>query len=131
VLSLTLRVGLIVWGVLLVALIIPQIVDLSHGDVKRGEALYKGIGQPPLPCTVCHFNRAVAPPLHAIAQRVAEQRLPAMAGETETVMVYLAESILDPSRYLTPSYPDAMPRGFGHMLSLQDTQDLVAYLMTL
>jgi hypothetical protein len=71
--KLALRVGLIVWGVLLVALIIPQIVDVSLGDAKRGEALYKGIGQPPLPCTVCHFNRAVAPPLHAIARRVAEQ----------------------------------------------------------
>jgi hypothetical protein len=107
------------------------VVDLSHGDVKRGEALYKGIGQPPLPCTVCHFNRAVAPPLHAISRRVAEQRLPALGRETETVMVYLAESILDPSRYITPPYTDAMPRGFGNMLSLQDTQDLVAYLMTL
>jgi hypothetical protein len=126
-----LRTTLILWGVLLLALTITQVVELRHGDAARGEVLYSGQGTPSLPCRVCHFNRAIAPPMHSISERVAQVRLTATENETKTVTEYLVESILQPGRYVVPGYTDAMVANFGKSLSVQDVQDIVAYLMTL
>jgi hypothetical protein len=122
-----LRAAVLVWGVLLVALILPRLVNLSPGDARHGEALYRGLEKPTLPCSTCHFNRAIAPPMSGISRRVTEMR----QTTPENVSLYLAESILYPSRYVVPVYPDVMPGSFGRIMSLQDVQDIVAYLMTL
>lgn len=126
-----LRVGLIVWGVLLAALIAPLVVDFSHGDAARGKLLYYGQGDPSLPCAVCHFHYAIAPAMSGISERVARVRLTTAENRSKSVTEYLTESILFPERYLVPNYPDTMHSVTDGSLRLQDVQDIVAYLMTL
>jgi hypothetical protein len=126
-----LRAAVMVWGVLLLALTMTQVVDLQHGDAARGELLYTGQGNPRLPCRVCHFNRAIAPPMHSISERVAQVRLTVAENGAKSVIGYLVESILEPGRYVVPGYTNAMVANFSETLSVQDVQDIVAYLMTL
>ena len=44
---------------------------------------------------------------------------------------YLAESIVNPSAYVVPDFPDAMPKNFGERLDAQSLADLIAYLESL
>jgi mono/diheme cytochrome c family protein len=43
---------------------------------------------------------------------------------------YLRESIVDPAAYIVESYPDYMPKGFRILLSEEDIDNLVAFLLT-
>jgi hypothetical protein len=127
-----LRAALIMWSVLLAALILTQVAVFSHGDAGRGERLYRGQGDPPLGCPVCHYHYAIAPPMSGISERVAHMRLTTAENAAKTTEEYLAESILYPARYVVPRYADVMSStNFSRALSLQDVQDIVAYLMTL
>jgi hypothetical protein len=128
-----LRLALVLWIVSLAALLIARSVDGQRGDPSRGSALYNG-GR--LACTACHdFGVLSVPSLAGIAERVAGERLaqPEMGGET--IALYLAQSVLDPNRYLVPGFPaNNMPHyavGGTFGLSWQELNDLVAYLMTL
>lgn len=126
------RAALIVWGVVLAALVVTQVAVFSQGDAARGELLYRGMGDVPLGCPVCHFHYAIAPSMSGISERVAHVRLTTAENEAKTTEEYLAESILYPNRYIVPTYPDAMGKAdFSAVLSVQDVQDIVAYLMTL
>lgn len=87
-------------------------------------------------CPVCHVipgiegaRGRVGPPL--ILGAVGEQRLadPLYHGRAETVREYIVESILSPSVYVVPGYPDrAMPHWYGKKLTAQALDKIAAYL---
>ena len=126
------RLALLLWGVSLVTLGIACSVDGQPGDPGHGAALYYG-GR--LACTECHEVGALSvPPLAGISSRIIDERLAAPENAGQSVALYLAESIIDPNRYLVPGYlGNNMPHyvvGGTFGLSWQDLRDLVAYLMT-
>ena len=124
-----LRLALSIGALSLLLVIGMRQLNSQPGDPARGADLYDG-GR--LACTACH-DASSAPPLRGIASRIAQLRLPAVDDANENVTLYLAESIIDPDRYVVPGYPaHNMPRyTVGFTLNWQDLSDLVAYLMTL
>ena len=105
----------------------------------RGQALFNGAGA----CAGCHAVapgvRLVGPSLAGIgiaaAARVADSSYRGAATDAEG---YLRESILEPSRFLTPgsnfATPDGrsyMPDHYSKMLAADQVDDLVAYLIAL
>lgn len=54
------------------------------------------------------------------------------AAPTGDVVDYLHTSIVDPNAYIVPGFPEnLMPQVYGEILSEQDIDDLIAYLLTL
>jgi len=130
---LILRLALTCFALTLVALLIARSVDGQSGDPAKGADLYYG-GR--LACTECHNVGALSvPPLAGIASRVVDERLSDPQNTGESVALYLAESIIDPNRYVVPGYlGNNMPHyaiGGAFGLSMSDLNNLVAYLMTL
>ncbi len=124
-----LRLALSIGALSLLLVIGMRQLNGQPGDPARGAELYDG-GR--LACTACHDGLS-APPLHGIGSRIAQLRLSAIDAPNENVTLYLAQSIIDPDRYVVPGYPaHNMPRyTVGFTLNWQDLNDLVAYLMTL
>ncbi len=101
------------------------------GDPQRGSQLYNGQGTPQLPCSGCHLNAAVAPPMQGTWTRVQNERLQQPQFSGYTGEEYIADSIIHPSDYVVPNYTDGlMPKNFGDLLTYQDLADLIAYLKT-
>ena len=81
-------------------------------------------------CATCHQvaseDRLIGPGLLNIAAR-AETRV-----EGEDALEYIHTSIVDPSAFVVPDYPDGlMPQVYGEILSEEEIQDIIAYLFTL
>ncbi len=80
-------------------------------------------------CRVCHSlvpgKVVVGPSLDGVATRAAS-RVPGMSAED-----YLRQSIVDPGAYVVDGFPDAMLRNFDELLTDQEIDDLVAFLLTL
>lgn len=104
---------------------------LPGGDPERGRQLFfeqvpgKNTG-----CRLCHSlnpgERRVGPSLAGIATR-AETRVPGMSARE-----YLYQSIVEPDAYVVPGYPaGVMPPNYRELLTEEDIQDLVAFLLTL
>jgi mono/diheme cytochrome c family protein len=107
----------------------PFTVSASTGDPARGEALFKqNIGGQPA-CSTCHTlksKRLVGPGLAGIASRAGAR----VAGQTAAE--YLHVSIIQPNAYLVPEYPSSlMPGTYASLLSPQQIDDVVAYLLTI
>ena len=101
------------------------------GDPQRGSQLYNGQTTPLLPCSGCHLNASVAPPMQGTWTRVQNERLQQPQFSGYTGEEYLADSIIHPSDYIVPNYQDGlMPKDFGKQLTYQDLADLIAYLKT-
>ncbi len=101
------------------------------GDPQRGQQLYMGQGTPQLPCSGCHLNASVAPPMEGTWTRVQNDRLQQPQFSGYTGEEYIADSIIHPSDYVVPTYTDnVMPKNFGDLLTYQDLADLIAYLKT-
>jgi mono/diheme cytochrome c family protein len=97
------------------------------GDPQNGQALYNGA----LACAGCHLNAAVAPVTEGTWTRAVEIRVNEPENAGQTPEQYLANSIIHPSAYVVPGYPDGvMPQNFGDRLSYQDLADLIAFLAT-
>ena len=110
--------------------IMPKLAELT-GDPQRGGTLYNGQGTPLLPCSSCHLNGAVAPPMTGTWTRIQEVRLKEAQFAGWTGEQYIADSIIHPSDYIAPNYQDGlMPKNFGQLLTYQDLADLIAYLKT-
>lgn len=80
-------------------------------------------------CRICHSLDPgvvlVGPSLDGIATR-AETRVPGMTAEE-----YLRQSILDPDAYIVDGYPAGqMLQGFEELLTAEDIDNLVAFLLT-
>jgi nitric oxide reductase subunit C len=104
----------------------PEATALPDDPVARGEILFKTT---PAICSTCHALKpdviVVGPSLAGIATR-AGTRIPGMDAEA-----YIRDSILHPSDYIVEGYPDAMVRDFGTILTADQINDLIAFLMTL
>ncbi len=93
---------------------------------ERGRAEFS---RAPGNCASCHSLAPdvviVGPSLAGIASRAAE-RVPG-----QTAAVYLRNAILYPSDYLVPGYADLMAKNLGAALTVDQVDDLVAFLLTL
>jgi cytochrome c551/c552 len=101
-------------------------VEIGTGDPVDGKIIFSGIGA----CNSCHDvardARIVGPSLKGIATRAGERKQGMSAD------AYLHESILNPNVFIVPDYPQGlMPQNYGQILSTQQINDLVAYLLTL
>lgn len=104
------------------------------GDPVAGEELFKRTQQivPGAPnCQSCHVVQAdavpvVGPSLYGIAT-VAGTRVPGQSAEE-----YLRIALVDPNDYVLEGYqPGIMVRTYGILLTEQQINDLVAYMLTL
>lgn len=79
-------------------------------------------------CAVCHTASGdtviVGPPLQGVATR-AETRVAGLDARA-----YIEQSILDPSAYVNEGYNDLMPKTFGQVLSPEELNALIEYLLT-
>ncbi len=100
--------------------------NLKPGDPVNGKKLFNSKGI----CFTCHdpntTNVIVGPSLKGVATR-AMTRKPGMSASD-----YLHESILKPNAFIVPGFPAGlMPQNFAQVLTPQEIEDLVAYLLTL
>jgi ferredoxin/cytochrome c2 len=105
--------------------------DIHIPDPKAGEQLYyeaaSGVNAG---CRICHSltkdERIIGPSFYGIADRAAE-RIPGMTAEE-----YLRQSIINPNAYVVEGYPEGqMIQNFGDILTEEQINDLIAFLMTL
>ncbi|MCZ6461964.1 MAG: cytochrome c [Actinobacteria bacterium] len=83
-------------------------------------------------CQACHsldgseqtVGPEIAPTWQGISGRAGD-RVPGLSAEE-----YLRESIVDPAAYIVEGYSDTMPKGFKVLLSDEDIDGLVAFLLT-
>lgn len=115
---------------------------IANGDPVNGQAVYNqqyttAVG--PWICASCHSVdesqlRLVGPPMWGIYER-AEERI-AESGDADPVE-YVRNSILMPTAYIVPAdaggpYPEnLMPPNYGEVLTEQELNDVVAYILTL
>ncbi|MBN8580339.1 MAG: hydrogenase iron-sulfur subunit [Anaerolineae bacterium] len=105
--------------------------DVHLPDPKAGEQLYyetaSGVNAG---CRICHSltkdERIIGPSFYGIADR-ADDRIPGMSAED-----YLRQSILEPNAFVVSGYPEGqMIQNFGDILTEEQINDLIAFLMTL
>ena len=114
----------------------------SRHDNPNGRCRRPGTGPPDLGrrrrrgggggCSVCHsldgsenVGGFRAPTFQGISGQAGD-RVPGLSAED-----YLRESIVDPAAYLVEGYfADAMPKGLKILLSEEDIDNLVAFLLT-
>lgn len=101
------------------------------GDAGQGEALFNEFQSATgFACATCHHadseERLVGPGLKGISQRAASR------VEGLSAVDYIHQSIVDPSAFVVPDYPDnLMPKVFGQIFTNAQINNLTAYLMTL
>jgi nitric oxide reductase subunit C len=83
----------------------------------------------PANCSTCHSVEPdvviVGPSLAGIATRAASR----VAGQSAEQ--YIRNSILDPSAFIVPGFPDAMARNLGAALNGDQINQIITFLMTL
>ncbi len=129
--TISVRLVLLIWSVSLLGVLAVRLPDGGlPGNPVLGADLYYSSR---LGCIGCHRDGVFGPPMEGVARRVRDIRLPKNPGVTAAQ--YLAESIIDPPRYVVPGYSgDLMPHYtpsttyFG--LTIGELRDLVAYLLT-
>ncbi|HMV28976.1 MAG TPA: hydrogenase iron-sulfur subunit [Anaerolineales bacterium] len=104
--------------------------DVHLPDPKMGEAIYyetaSGVNAG---CRICHSltkgEKIIGPSFYGIADRAGE-RVPGLTAEE-----YLHQSIVEPNAFVVPGYPSGqMIQNFGQILTEEQIQDLIAFLMT-
>jgi mono/diheme cytochrome c family protein len=103
------------------------------GRALEGEKLFNAtlqlVGAPN--CSVCHVlapgeEPIVGPNLSNLAKE-AGTRKPGMSAKT-----YLREALIEPNAFVVKGYQAGiMPQNYGYILTKQQLEDLVAYLLTL
>ncbi len=103
----------------------------ASGNAELGAQLFaQGRGEVP-PCSICHrvvsgqVGFSIGPNLAGIGEHAGTQVAGLSAEE------YLRQSILEPGRYIVPSYRNMMYADYDAQLTEQNIQDLIAYLLTL
>lgn len=98
----------------------------SDDPVARGAALFQS---PPAICGTCHALVpdvvVVGPSLAGIATRAATR------VEGQSAEAYIRNSIIHPSDYVVDGFLDVMQKNFGEVLTADQINDLIAFLMTL
>ncbi len=104
------------------------------GDPERGRQIWEDGGGVVAEngCQGCHSldgsEKAVGSFIASTWQGIsgrAGDRVPGLSAEE-----YLRESIVDPAAYIVGGYSDGMPKGFKILLSEEDIDGLVAFLLT-
>jgi cytochrome c2 len=99
------------------------VTAINSADPARGEQLALQNG-----CVGCHNldpNVTMTGPTWYNIGNIAVGREPGVSPAA-----YLDHSIVNPSEYVVPNYPDnIMPKTYGDILSVQDQGDLIAYLL--
>ncbi|MEO8612162.1 MAG: c-type cytochrome [Chloroflexota bacterium] len=101
------------------------------GDATHGQVLFNTFeDQVSFACATCHHfdteDRLIGPGLLNVSVRAATR------VEGQTAEEYIHNSILTPSAFVVPDYPDGlMPQVYSTIFSEQDIQDIIAYLFTL
>ena len=102
---------------------------LDVGDPARGQEFFEtGADVLGTPCEACHSLDGVdgehGPSLQGISERAGErvQRMDAVE--------YLRQSLLEPGAYLVEGYEDEMEPFYELLLTEEDINDIVAYLLT-
>ena len=100
----------------------PPAPPLPKGNAAAGKAVFLSAG-----CTACH-TFAPAGSTGTLGPNLA--RIPADAKKANrgTVQQYVQESIVNPSAYVVPGFPDVMTKTFGKTLTKQQIADLVAFV---
>jgi cytochrome c oxidase cbb3-type subunit 2 len=103
---------------------------LPAGNAQSGQALFASQG-----CAACHSlkpgEEIVGPSLSGIGQRATERiKAPDYKGKATSGELYIKESVLNPSAYIVPGFPDAMLKDFGVRLNAQQLADIIAFLQT-
>jgi len=101
---------------------------LPPGDAKNGQALFASQG-----CAACHSlkpdEKIVGPSLSGIGKTALVRiKAPDYAGKATSPETYIKESVLNPSAYVVPGFPDAMLKDFGVKLNAQQLADIMAFL---
>jgi nitric oxide reductase subunit C len=103
----------------------------SRGDPEAGKTLFQqGPGREAPACSSCHSTEVgkviIGPSLAGVASRAAERKSGISADD------YLRESILDPNAYIVEGFrKGVMYQKFGDVLTDEDLDNLIAYLLTL
>ncbi len=98
----------------------------SLGNPARGRDLFETGGASQIPCASCHTldgTDLVGPSLQGIGERAAT-RTELSAEE------YLRQSITQPSAYVVDGFEDLMNKNYASLLSTQDIEDLIAFMLT-
>jgi cytochrome c5 len=95
----------------------------SGGQASQSQLVAEGkqlFGQN---CAMCHDGQSgVGPPFSGMIDR-ADTRV-----QGESAQQYIHQSIVDPSAYVVPGYPDVMPKDFAQKFSSDQISALVAYI---
>ena len=115
----------------------PTIDPLDIGDPERGREIHEtggGVISRDLGrgCSICHSldgsvstnPQFAAPSFQGISERAGD-RVPGLSA-----VEYLRQSIVDPSAYVVEGFEDFMPKSFGILISEEDIDNLVAFLLT-
>jgi cbb3-type cytochrome c oxidase subunit II len=103
---------------------------LPPGNAQSGQALFAPQG-----CAACHSlkpdEKIVGPSLSGIGKSALTRiKAPDYKGKASSAETYLKESILIPSAYIAPGFPDAMLKDFGVKLNAQQLADVIAFMQT-
>ncbi len=107
------------------------VVSAASGDPVKGQEYYETIrAEVNFACITCHYANSeaqlIGPGLLNIGTR-AETRV---AGES--AYDYLHTSIVNPSAFVVPGFPDQlMPQTYKDLWTEEQINDIIAYLMTL
>ena len=101
--------------------------------IYYGDVVVQGARGELMPCIRCHPVNPGEKPNYPVGVNM--NKIALRAGTTakdRTAEEYLRESILNPDAFLAGNFQDGlMSREWGKVLSPQQVEDLVAYLMTL
>jgi cytochrome c553 len=107
-----------------------EVVRIIAGDPERGRDIFEtGGGILGHPCQSCHtldgtLKRRGGPSLMGISA-AASDRVPELSAAG-----YLLQSIVEPDAYLAEGFEVEMPKSYPILLSEEDIDALVAYLLT-
>jgi len=116
----------------------PTVDPLEIGDPERGREIHetgggvigRDLGRG---CSACHSldgsvsagtGSSRAPSFQGISERAGD-RVPGLSA-----VEYLRQSIVDPAAYVVEGFEDFMPKTFRLLISEEDIDNLVAFLLT-
>lgn len=104
---------------------IDNTAPVSDDPVVRGQALFSNT---PAICSTCHSLTPdvviVGPSLAGIGERAASR------VEGQSAEAYIRTSIVNPAAHIVDGFQDVMQKNFGDVLSSDQINDLIAFLMT-
>ena len=97
--------------------------EIDPALIKKGETIFQAN------CSACHMTTSdvvlVGPSLVGLVER-AENKVQGLNARE-----YIHQSIVEPGAYVNEGFQNLMPDNFEDLLSEEDMDALIAYLMTL